>query len=127
MTATSSLREELNGAEKGGPEHDAQVFGEVTDLFLSSFDRLSESQIAAVDAVLAKLVDRVVATSLVELSEELAVIEQAPRQTVRNLAFHADATVAGPASRTRTCSKSPAAAASSICSRSATARRSTRR
>ena len=103
MSAATSLREELNGAEKGGPEHDAQVFGEVTDLFLSSFDRLSESQIAAVDAVLAKLVDRVVATSLVELSEELAVIEQAPRQTVRNLAFHTDAMVAGPVLRHSVC------------------------
>ena len=101
--ASTSLREQLNGAEKGGPEHDAQVFGEVTDLFLSNFDRLSESQIAAVDAVLAQLVDRVAAASLVELSEELATIEQAPRQTVRNLAFHNDAMVAGPVLRHSAC------------------------
>jgi uncharacterized protein (DUF2336 family) len=103
MSAATSLREELNGAEKGGPEHDAQMFAEVTDLFLSSFDRLSESQIAAVDAVLAKLVDRVAAASLVELSEELAPIEQAPRQTVRNLAFHNDAMVAAPVLRHSVC------------------------
>jgi uncharacterized protein (DUF2336 family) len=103
MTAASTLREELNGAEKGGPEHDAQVFGEVTDLFLSNFDRLSESQIAAVDAVLAKLIARVAADSLIELSEELAVIEQAPRQTVRNLAFHDDVQVAGPVLRHSVC------------------------
>ena len=33
MTAVSStLRAELNGAEKGGPEHDAEIFGQVTDL-----------------------------------------------------------------------------------------------
>jgi uncharacterized protein (DUF2336 family) len=103
MSAASSLREELNGAEKGGPEHDAQVFGEVTDLFLSNVDRLSESQIAAVDGVLAQLVARVAAASLIELSEELATIEQAPRQTVRNLAFHDDAMVAGPVLRYSVC------------------------
>jgi uncharacterized protein (DUF2336 family) len=101
--ATQSLREELNGAERGGPEHDAQVFGEVTDLFLSNFDRLSESQIAAVDGVLAQLIDRVAAASLVELSEELSTIEQAPRQTVRNLAFHNEITVAGPVLRHSVC------------------------
>ncbi|MCA6114681.1 DUF2336 domain-containing protein [Bradyrhizobium sp. WSM 1738] len=101
--ASSELRKELNGAEKGGPEHDAQVFGEVTDLFLSNVDRLSESQIAAVDAVLAKLIERVAAASLVELSEELSTIEQAPRQTVRNLAFHNDVAVAGPVLRHSVC------------------------
>lgn len=101
--APPSLREELNGAEKGGPEHDAQIFGEVTDLFLSNFDRLSESQIAAVDGVLAQLVERVAAASLVELSEELSTIEQAPRQTVRNLALHADVEVAGPVLRHSPC------------------------
>jgi uncharacterized protein (DUF2336 family) len=101
--ATSDLRAELNGAEKGGPEHDAQIFGEVTDLFLSSFDRLSESQIAAVDGVLAQLIARVAAASLIELSEELSTIEQAPRQTVRNLAFHDDILVAGPVLRHSVC------------------------
>ncbi|HMM89922.1 DUF2336 domain-containing protein [Bradyrhizobium sp.] len=101
--ATQSLRQELNGAERGGPEHDAQVFGEVTDLFLSSFDRLSESQIAAVDGVLAQLIARVAAASLVELSEELSAIEQAPRQTVRNLAFHDEIAVAGPVLRHSVC------------------------
>lgn len=104
MTAASSnLRAELNGAESGGPEHDAQVFGEVTDLFLSNVDRLSESQIAAVDAVLAKLVDRVPATSLIPLSEEVSTVEAAPRQTVRNLAFHDDILVAGPVLRHSVC------------------------
>jgi hypothetical protein len=96
MTTASSLRNELNGAERGGPEHDAQVFGEVTDLFLSSVDRLSESQIAAVDGVLVQLVGRVAASTLVELSESVSTLAQAPRQTVRQLAFHEDVQVAGP-------------------------------
>jgi uncharacterized protein (DUF2336 family) len=101
--ASSNLRAELNGAEKGGPEHDAQVFGEVTDLFLSNVDRLSESQIAAVDGVLVQLVDRLAAATLAPLSEEVATIEQAPRQTLRKLAFHKDPLVAGPILRHSVC------------------------
>ncbi|MET0674691.1 MAG: DUF2336 domain-containing protein [Bradyrhizobium sp.] len=94
--ASSSLRTELNGADRGGPEHDAQVFGEVTDLFLSSVGRLSESQIAAVDGVLVQLVGRVAASTLVDLSESVSTLAQAPRQTVRQLAFHEDVQVAAP-------------------------------
>ena len=101
--ASANLREELNGAEKGGPEHDAQVFGEVTDLFLSNVDRLSESQIAAVDGVLVQLVDRLAAETLAPLSEDVSTIEQAPRQTVRKLGFHEDVLVAGPILRHSVC------------------------
>lgn len=101
--ASSDLRAELNGAEKGGPEHDAQMLEEVTDLFLSSVDRLSESQIGAVDGVLAQLVGRVEAATLQQLSEALCTIEQAPRQTIRNLAFHDNALVAAPVLRHSIC------------------------
>ncbi|KRQ91010.1 DUF2336 domain-containing protein [Bradyrhizobium valentinum] len=101
--ASPNLRAELNGAEKGGPEHDAQVFGQVTDLFLSNVGRLSESQIAAVDGVLAQLIERVEATTLVPLSEAVSIIELAPRQTVRKLAFHDDVLVAGPVLRRSIC------------------------
>ena len=101
--ASSDLRAELNGAETGGPEHDAQMLEEVTDLYLSSVDRLSESQIGAVDGVLAQLVGRVEAATLQQLSEALCTIEQAPRQTIRNLAFHDNALVAGPVLRHSVC------------------------
>jgi len=96
---SANLRAELNGAERGGPEHDAEIFGQVTDLFLSSVDHLSESQINSVDGVLAGLVGRVEATMLVDLSEDLSEIERAPRQTVRALAFHGDPLVATPVLR----------------------------
>jgi len=61
--ASSDLRKELNGAEEDGPEHDARIFGEVTDLFLSNVGRLGDSQIAAVDGVLAHLIARVEAAT----------------------------------------------------------------
>ena len=40
--ASTDLRKELNGAEEDGPEHDARIFGEVTDLFLSNVGRLGD-------------------------------------------------------------------------------------
>jgi hypothetical protein len=100
---STNLRTELNGAEKGGPEHDALIFGQVTDLFLSNVDHLSESQITSVDGVLAGLVGRVEATMLVDLSEDLSAIAAAPRQTIRALAFHDDPLVATPVLRRSSC------------------------
>jgi hypothetical protein len=107
MAVSANLRAELNGAERGGPEHDAEIFGQVTDLFLSSVDHLSESQINSVDGVLVGLVGRVEATMLVDLSEDLSEIGRAPRQTVRALAFHGDPLVATPVLR-RSCGLSEA-------------------
>jgi hypothetical protein len=98
-TGSANLRAELNGAEKGGPEHDAMIFGQVTDLFLSNVDHLSEAQISSVDGVLAGLIGRVEAAMLVDLSEDLSVIGQAPRRTIRALAFHDDPLVAIPVLR----------------------------
>jgi uncharacterized protein (DUF2336 family) len=97
--ASPDLRKELNGAEEDGPEHDARIFGEVTDLFLSNVDRLSDSQIAAVDGVLAHLVERVEAATVIQLSEALAGIDRAPSQTIRKLAAHEQPNVAAPVLR----------------------------
>jgi len=101
--ASSNLRAELNGAEEDGPEHDARIFGEVTELFLSNVDRLGDSQIAAVDGVLAHLIARVEATTVIQLSEALATINRAPIQTIRKLAFHEQPQVAAPVLRSSSC------------------------
>jgi hypothetical protein len=100
--ASTDLRRELNGAEEDGPEHDARIFGEVTDLFLSNVGRLGDSQIAAVDGVLAHLVGRVDAGTVIQLSEALSTIDRAPIQTIRKLAFHEQPQVAAPVLRTST-------------------------
>lgn len=104
MPAVSpDLRAELNGAEREGPEHDAKILGQVTSLFLSNVDQLTDSQIAAVDGVLAQLIGRVEAATVVHLSESLSRLDRAPRQTVRSLAFHDDPLVAVPVLRSSTC------------------------
>ena len=101
--ASPDLRAELNGAEKDGPEHDAQILGQVTSLFLSNVDHLNESQIAAVDGVLAQLIGRVEAATVAHLSEALSTLDRAPRQTIRKLAFHDDPLVAAPVLRKSNC------------------------
>jgi uncharacterized protein (DUF2336 family) len=101
--ASPDLRKELNGAEEDGPEHDARIFGEVTDLFLSNVGRLGDSQIAAVDGVLAQLVGRVDAATLIQLSDALSIIDRAPVRTVRNLALHEQPEVAAPVLRSSVC------------------------
>jgi uncharacterized protein (DUF2336 family) len=101
--ASSDLRKELNGPEEEGPEHDARIFGEVTDLFLSNVGRLGDSQIAAVDGVLAHLVERVEAATVIQLSEALSTIDRAPHQTIRKLAFHEQPMVAAPVLRHSGC------------------------
>jgi len=101
--ASSDLRKELNGAEEDGPEHDARIFGEVTDLFLSNVGRLGDSQIAAVDGVLAHLIARVEAATVIQLSEALSTIDRAPRQTIRKLASHEQPKVAAPVLRHSSC------------------------
>src|SRR5258707_224442 len=101
--ASPDLRKELNGAEEDGREHDARIFGEVTDLFLSNVGRLGDSEIAAVDGVLAHLVERVEAATVIQLSEALSTIDRAPGQTVRKLAFHEQPQVAAPVLRLSSC------------------------
>ena len=104
MPAVSpDLRAELNGAEKDGPEHDAQILGQVTNLFLSNVDHLNEFQIAAVDGVLAQLIGRVEAATVIHLGEALSTLDRAPRQTIRILAFHSDPLVAAPVLRKSNC------------------------
>ena len=101
--ASPDLRKELNGAEEDGPEHDARIFREVTDLFLSNVGRLGDSQIAAVDGVLAQLVGRVDAATVIQLSDALSIIDRAPVRTVRNLALHEQPQVAAPVLRSSVC------------------------
>jgi uncharacterized protein (DUF2336 family) len=94
---SAALIAELDGAVTGGsPERRVQILRQVTDLFLSDADRLNEAQITVFDDVLVRLIERVEARTLAHLSDTLSGIEMAPREAVRQLAFHDDALVAAP-------------------------------
>lgn len=95
--ASAALIAELDGAvTSGSPERRVQILRRVTDLFLSDAHRLDETQIGVFDEILVGLIERVEARALARLSAILAETDMAPRQAVRQLAFHDDISVAAP-------------------------------
>jgi hypothetical protein len=80
----------------GSPERGDQILRQVTSLFLSNADRLGAPQVSLFDDILVRLIARTEAGPLTRLSEALATMNLAPRQTIRKLAFHSDPLVATP-------------------------------
>jgi uncharacterized protein (DUF2336 family) len=99
MTASPStaLIAELEGAVKAGSsERRVKMLRQVTDLFLSDADRLNENQIGVFDDVLVKLMERVESRTLTQMSAALSESALAPKEVVRQLAYHEEAAVAVP-------------------------------
>jgi uncharacterized protein (DUF2336 family) len=97
-TAPSAvLIAELEGAVKGGSSaRRIQMLRQVTDLFLSDADRLNEAQIGVFDDVLVRLIERMETQALAQLSATLSKSDLAPKEIVRQLAYHEEASVAVP-------------------------------
>jgi uncharacterized protein (DUF2336 family) len=94
---STALIAELEGAVRGGsPERRLQMLRQVTDLFLSDADRLNENQVGVFDDVLVLLMERMEARALAQLSTTLCSSQSAPREVVRQLAYHEEAAVAVP-------------------------------
>ncbi|MFO1108637.1 MAG: DUF2336 domain-containing protein [Bradyrhizobium sp.] len=92
-----NLITELDGAVKtGSPERTDRILKHVASLVLSNADRLGDAELGVLDDLLLRLIGRTETGSLGELSESLSRIDQAPRATIRTLAFHNDASVAAP-------------------------------
>ena len=68
----------------------------VTDLFTQGAGRFTDDQIALFDGVFARLITHIEERALVELSQRLRSIANAPRDTVSQLARHDNIAVAGP-------------------------------
>jgi uncharacterized protein (DUF2336 family) len=91
---------ELDGAINGrSPARRVEILRQVASLFLSNVDHLDAAQIDVFDDVLVRLIERAEVRTLAELSSELAALALAPRDTVRKLAFHENASVAAPVLR----------------------------
>jgi uncharacterized protein (DUF2336 family) len=95
--ASATLIAELDDVIKvGSPSRQTRILKQVADLFQADVDRLDETQTDVFDDVLIRLMERVDTQALIHLSAILSEIELAPRETVRQLAFHEDAAVASP-------------------------------
>lgn len=88
---------EVEGAVRdGSPARRAAILRQVAGLFLADAARLSERQIGIFDEVLLCLLEQVEARTLAQLSALLAEAPSAPREVIRRLARHAEASVAAP-------------------------------
>jgi uncharacterized protein (DUF2336 family) len=97
MSAQQSLIGELEDAIKSGSsEKRVETLRRVTDLFLNDADRLNEAQISVFDDVLCHLIKRIETKALVELSGQLAPVDNSPIELIRQLARNDEITVAGP-------------------------------
>ena len=95
--ASASLISELEAAVSGGSsERRVAMLRQVTDLFLSDADRLNENQIGVFDDVLVRLIEQMETRTLAQLSTNLSGSSLAPKETVRQLAYHQDESVAVP-------------------------------
>jgi uncharacterized protein (DUF2336 family) len=86
---SSSLFDDLDAAlRSGASEKRVALLRQVTDLFLSEADRLNGKQIGVFDGVLVQLIERIETRTLVEISECLASVANAPIDLTLNLARH---------------------------------------
>jgi uncharacterized protein (DUF2336 family) len=91
------LISELEDAvRRGSQEKRVKALRSVTDLFLGAKEKLSEEQIEVFDEVLCRLITRMESTALIELSERLAPINNAPTNVVHTLAVDDEIAIAGP-------------------------------
>jgi uncharacterized protein (DUF2336 family) len=82
--------------KSGLPERRARMLQQVAELYASDAARLSQAQILLFDDILVRLIEGLEARSLTSLSAILAGSASVPEKTVRRLARHEDAAVAGP-------------------------------
>jgi uncharacterized protein (DUF2336 family) len=91
------LISELDDAVRhGSQEKRVKTLKRITDLFLGAKEKLSEEQIEVFDEVLCRLIARIEATALIELSERLAPINNAPTNVIHTLAVDDEIAIAGP-------------------------------
>lgn len=97
MYQQRSLISELEDAvRRGSQEKRVTTLRRITDLFLGDKEKLNEEQIQVFDEVLSHLIARMEATFLIELSERLAPVNNAPIKVVNTLARDDEIAIAGP-------------------------------
>jgi uncharacterized protein (DUF2336 family) len=97
MANRASLIDELEHAlASGTSDQRIHTLARITDLFVIGAESYSDDQIDLFDDVLVKIAARIEAKSLARLSNRLAPMTNAPKRTVKELAFNEDIAVARP-------------------------------
>lgn len=85
-----------DAVRRGSTEKRVETLRRITDLFLGEREQLSEEQIQVFDEVLGHLMARMESSALIELSERLAPVNNAPINVVHTLARDDEIAIAGP-------------------------------
>ena len=94
---SSSLFDDIDAAmQSGSSERRVAMLRQLTDLFQSEADRLNEAQIGVFDHVLVPLIDRIDVATLMEISERIGRIANAPIDVTLDLARHSEIGIARP-------------------------------
>src|ERR1700730_6126585 len=97
MANRTSLIDELeNVLASGTSDQRIHTLARITDLFGLGAENYSDEEIDIFDDVMIKIAARIEAKSLARLSSRLAPVPNAPKRTVKELAFHQDIAVARP-------------------------------
>lgn len=98
MAEAQALITELDAALGAIPDsRHLVILRRVTDLFLAGAGTYSDEQIAIFDDVISRLIANMDQAALVELSAQLAGVDQAPTNVVARLSGSDDIAVSGPA------------------------------
>lgn len=97
MDSAPSLLGELEAAIQGGSsERRAEMLRRVTDLFVVTAPRISEAQTGVFDDVFEQLTREIEWKAMLELSERMADVENAPDRLIRRLAHDDAIEISGP-------------------------------
>ena len=96
-TASSSLLAELEAAIQGGSaEKRAEMLRRVTDLFVSTAPRVTRGAGGVFDDVFEQLIKEIEWKAVLELSERMSSVENAPDRLIRRLAHDDAIEISGP-------------------------------
>jgi uncharacterized protein (DUF2336 family) len=94
---SSSLFFDLDAAlQRGSSEKPAALLRQLTDLLPSEAERLDEEQIGVFDDLLLRLIEKIEAGTLIEISERIAPVSNAPVGLTLHLARHSEIEIARP-------------------------------
>lgn len=96
MSSDRLIAELESAVALGNSERRVEMLRRVTDLFLAGADRFNDQQLDVFDDVLVRIIERVEAKALEQLSTSLSGLNSAPSEAVRRLAYHKEISVAGP-------------------------------
>src|SRR5260370_40333552 len=97
MTTDNSPLGDLESAISGGSsERRSEMLRRITDLYVAAAPTIGDQKAAVFDDVFAHLMKEIEQKALLELSERMATVENAPERLIRRLAEDDSSEVSGP-------------------------------